>query len=62
MAEEAPIRVGDRVIHLQVPGIFTVVRRRGRMLDLENARGLQMSVHEVGVRRVDGTPPAPREG
>jgi len=61
VAEEPAIRVGDRVVHLQVPGVFTVVGRRGPFLDLESARGLRMSVHEVGLRRVDGTPPAAKD-
>jgi hypothetical protein len=55
------IQLGDRVINLQVPGIFIVVRRRGHMVDLEGDRGLRMSVHEIQVRRLDGSPPAPRE-
>lgn len=59
--EDAPIRVGDRVVNLQVPGVFTVVGRRGAFLDVESARGLRMSVHEVGLRRVDGTPPAAKD-
>jgi len=58
--EDAAIRVGDRVVHLQVPGIFTVIGRRGAFLDLESARGLRMSMHEVALRRVDGTPPPPK--
>src|SRR5438093_8061493 len=55
------IRVGDRVVHLQVPGVFTVVARRGAFLEVENARGLRMTVHQVGLRRLDGPPPAPRD-
>jgi hypothetical protein len=58
---EEPIRVGDRVVHLQVPGVFTVVGRRGPFLDLEGARGLRMSIHEIAARRVDGTPTAPKD-
>ena len=61
MVENGPIRVGERVVHLQVPGVFTVIARRGRLLDLASPRGLQMTVAEVGVRRVDGTPSEPRE-
>ena len=55
MTEEAPVQVGDRVVFLQMPGIFTVIARRGHMLDLESDRGLRRSVHEVSVRRVNGT-------
>jgi hypothetical protein len=47
------IQLGDRVINLQVPGIFTVVDRRGSLLVLETARGLRMTVLEQQVRRVD---------
>jgi hypothetical protein len=60
MAEEGPVQVGDRVVLLQMPGIFTVIGRRGRMLDLESDRGLRHSVHEVSVRRLNGTPPSSR--
>jgi len=61
VSDDGTIRVGDRVVHLQVPGVFTVVGRRGPFLDLESARGLRMSVHEVSLRRVDGTPPPPKD-
>jgi hypothetical protein len=62
MAGEGAIAVGDRVVHLQVPGVFVVVGRRGRLLDVESDRGLHMTVHEVAVRRLDGPPPAPKDG
>src|ERR671935_690035 len=55
------IKVGDRVVHLQVPGVFTVVARRGAFFEVENARGLRMTVHQVGLRRLDGPPPAPKD-
>ena len=59
MAEDAPIHVGDRVISLVQPGIFTVLARHGRFLDLESRRGLRLTVTEESVRRLDGaTPPA----
>ena len=58
MAEE-PIRVGDRVVHLQVPGVFVVVARRGAFIEIENDRGLRMTLAEVALRRVDGAPPTP---
>ena len=60
MSDEA-IQVGDRVVHLQVPGVFTVVARRGAFLEVENARGLRMTIHEVALRRLDGPPPAPKD-
>jgi hypothetical protein len=62
MAEESTIQVGDRVIGLDMPGIFTVVGRRGRFVEIENDRGLRRVVHEVALRRVNGTPPGPKEG
>jgi hypothetical protein len=51
------IQIGDRVVHLQVPGVFTVTGRRGAFLELESERGLQMRVHEISVRRLEGPPP-----
>ena len=58
------IQVGDRVINLQVPGLFTVVDRQGALLVLEVPRGVRMTVHESQVRRLDDvTPPqAPSDG
>jgi hypothetical protein len=61
MAEEAPIHVGDRVISLVQQGIFTVLARRGRFLDIESPRGLRLTVTEESVRRMDGAAP-PAEG
>jgi len=57
---EEPIRVGDRVVHLQVPGVFVVVARRGAFLEIENDRGLRMTLHEVALRRVNGVAPTPK--
>ena len=59
MGEES-IRVGDRVVNLQVPGVFVVVARRGPFIEIENDRGLRMTIHEVALRRVDGAPPEPK--
>ena len=61
MNDAEAIRAGDRVVHLQVPGVFVVTRRRGSFLDLESERGLRMTVREVAVRRLDGAPPAPKD-
>ena len=61
MAEERAILVGDRVVHLQVQGIFIVVARRGPLLDIENDRGVRMTLHEVALRRVDGTAAVPKD-
>lgn len=55
------IQIGDRVVHLQVPGVFTVIGRRGGFLELEGARGLRMTIHQMGVRRVEGAPPTPKD-
>ena len=55
------IEIGDRVVHLQVPGVFVVVGRRGSFLHVESPRGLRMTVHESGVRRVEGAPPEPKD-
>jgi hypothetical protein len=52
MAAET-IEVGDRVVNLQVPGVFTVLARRGTLLEIETAQGLHMTVHEGSVRRLD---------
>ena len=61
MAEESAIQVGDRVIGLDMPGIFTVVARKGRFVEIENDRGLRRVVHEVALRRVNGTPAVPKD-
>jgi len=47
------IQVGDSVINLQVPGLFTVIDRRGQMLVLETAKGLRMTVLDSQVRMLD---------
>ena len=52
------IQVGDRVINLQVPGIFRVIDRQGPRLVIQTDRGLRMTVLESAVRRVaDGAEP-----
>ena len=61
MSDDGAIHVGDRVVQLQVPGIFTVVARRGRFLEIENERGVRLNVLEPSLRRVDGTPPTPKD-
>jgi hypothetical protein len=54
---ERPIQIGDRVINLQVPGIFTVMRRRGPYFDIETDDGLRMTLVEAALRRVTESPP-----
>ena len=58
---EGAIQVGDRVISLQVPGVFTVVARRGRLLEIENERGVRMVVSETSVRQLE-EPPVAKDG
>jgi hypothetical protein len=60
MGDDA-IAVGDRVVHLQVPGVFVVTGRDGHFLEMESDRGLRMRVHEIQVRRLDGPPPVPQD-
>ena len=47
------IQVGDRVINLQVPGLFTVIDRSGQLLVIETAKGLRMRVLDSQVRLLD---------
>jgi len=61
MTDEEPIRAGDRVVHLQIPGVCTVLARRGKFLEVESGRGVRKLVHEVSLRRVSGPAPAPRD-
>lgn len=51
--DTGPIELGDRVINLQVPGIFTVIDRKGSLLVIQTPRGLRMMVQESQVRRID---------
>jgi len=61
MTDEDPIQAGDRVVHLQIPGVCTVVVRRGKFLEVESDRGMRKLVHEVSLRRVAGAAPPPRD-
>ena len=61
MVDPSAIGPGDRVVHLQVPGVFTVRTRRGTLLEVEGERGLRMTVREIAVRRLDGPPPEPKD-
>ncbi|HWP64687.1 MAG TPA: hypothetical protein VNO26_02090 [Candidatus Limnocylindria bacterium] len=60
MAEER-IEVGDRVINLQMPGIFVVVARRGRLLDIRTDDGVTMTVLDSAVRRIEAPSAAPTD-
>jgi hypothetical protein len=53
------IQMGDRVINLQVPGLFTVLDRQGGLLVLESPSGVRMTVQESQVRRLDDVAPPP---
>jgi hypothetical protein len=55
MSDES-IAIGDRVVNLQVPGVFLVVRRHGRFLDIESAQGVRLTVRPEAVRRLDDPP------
>lgn len=56
------IEVGDRVVNLQVPGIFYVVARRGALLEIETEQGVRLTVYEAAVRKLaDEPPPTPTE-
>jgi hypothetical protein len=59
---EAPIQIGDRVINLQMPGVFVVTARRGRLIDIETDEGIAMTVLDSAVRRLDATPPPSSDG
>lgn len=61
MDADLDFKPGERVVHLQVPGVFTVIARRGQLFDVESARGLRMTVHGIQLRRVDGSPPEPKD-
>ena len=50
------LKVGDQVINLQVPGLFTVIDRRGDLLVIQTPRGLRMTVLDSQVRRLDDVP------
>jgi len=61
MAETNGIEPGDRVVLLQVPGVFVVRGRRGVFLDVESNRGLRMTVRDIQVRRLESEPPEPKD-
>jgi hypothetical protein len=60
--DEESLKIGDRVVNLQVPGIFRVVARRGDLLTIESERGgLRLVLHESALRKPleDGAGPKP---
>ena len=54
MAEDGPIELGDKVITLQMPGIFTVTGRQGPALVIETDDGVRLAVLEASLRRMYG--------
>ena len=61
MAEDGPIELGDKVITLQMPGIFTVTGRQGPALVIESDDGVRLTVVESGLRRMDAEAPVADE-
>jgi hypothetical protein len=60
-AQNGTFRPGDRVVHLQVPGVFVVIGLRAGWVEIESDRGLRMTVRDVQVRKLEGPPPAPAD-
>jgi hypothetical protein len=60
VSDEERIGIGDRVVSLQVPGVFRVVGRRGIFVEIENDRGVHLTVADRALRRVNGTPVEPK--
>lgn len=56
---DGPLQIGDRVITMQMPGIFTVTGRKGRALDIVSDEGVRLTVTEASLRRMDRAPTAP---
>jgi len=46
------IQLGDQVINLQVPGIFTVIDQQGSLFVIQTAKGLRLAVLESQLRRL----------
>jgi hypothetical protein len=57
------LEIGDRVITLQMPGIFRVVERHGEVLTLHAEKsGVRLRMHEAALRRpLDGVALAEEE-
>jgi hypothetical protein len=57
------IQLGDQVINLQVPGIFTVIDQQGSLFVIQTAKGLRLAVLESQLRRLtDVALPTPSDG
>lgn len=53
---ERPLEIGDRVITMQMPGIFTVTARKGRALEIVSDDGVRLTVTEASLRRMRAAP------
>ena len=60
MADDA-IQIGDKVIVLQVPGVFRVTVRNGRLVMIESPSGVRLTMRVEGVRRLDGGSAVPKD-
>jgi hypothetical protein len=50
--EDERLDIGDRVITLQMPGIFRVVAREGQILTIRGEKStLELRIHESALRR-----------
>ena len=46
------IQVGDAVVVMSAPGVFTVVKVDGVVVTIENAAGVRKTVLDISVRRL----------
>lgn len=58
MSDE-PLQIGDRVITMQMPGIFTITGRTGRAMEIVSDDGVRLTVSEASLRRIYDAPAAP---
>jgi hypothetical protein len=50
--DDQKLDIGDRVITLQMPGIFRVIGRNGDILTIESIKGgVRLTKHESALRR-----------
>lgn len=50
--DDQNLEIGDRVITLQMPGIFRVIARDGDILTIESIKGgVRLTKHESALRR-----------
>jgi hypothetical protein len=58
---DRPIQIGDRVITMQMPGIFVVTARRGAFVEIASDDGVVLTVSDASLRRMPPDP-APDDG